>query len=920
MRPLKLQMSAFGPYAGQVVIDFTRFGKSGLYLISGDTGAGKTTIFDAITFALYGEASGTNRDSDMFRSKYADSQTPTEVSLEFEYDSVTYRITRNPSYERPRLRGSGMTVRNADATLHMPDGTTVSGIRNVDEKILEIMGIDKVQFTRIAMIAQGDFMKLLFSKTDERQKIFRRLFKTDLFVKLQNELRKEVNELAGRCRMEKAGIVQYIEGLLCADDSAYKDSISEAKAGRMPMSEILMHVASVIEEDTRIHDEAVAEKERFESVSEECGLMLELHRKHQEIASKLLDSERMLALKKRELEEIRKDHEEKRGMHEEIERLGQEIGKTDALMTQYAQADSLSERITGLTALIKETEKKNSDLTEITAAIKEDITKARKVLEDTESIGEELVTVSNQREGYNRRRKETETLLQQLKTLEAGSLKLSEWQKELTKLLVQRDEAHDRYVKADDLFRSEQAGILAMTLQEGEACPVCGSVHHPQKAHISGNVPTQQEVRELKNAAEVLDSRVSKGSTICAEQKARLESDRTFISSRLQELTGDSLTEDSSSVLSEVMKECISGLSKAESRISALTLLSQKRATTQRQIPAMENEMLETEEALAAGMAALTAYRTEMESKISQYQEVAAALPFKTRKEAELYLKTCIEKKLKLQKETENAVAALNACLQETASLESSCKAFKDQLKEHKEIDSAAVTETRKEAESKIKVLESSIKERFARISSNRYSLSNITAASANLDALENEYAWKSILSKTANGDLEGKEKIMLETYVLMEYFDRIIARANIRLMSLTNGQYELKRRETAANNRSQSGLELNVIDHYNGSERKVETLSGGEQFKASLSLALGLSDEIQSKAGGIRLDTMFVDEGFGSLDEDSLKLAMNTLCSLTEGDRLIGIISHVPALKEIDKQIIVSKDRFGGSSLKMML
>ena len=182
---------------------------------------------------------------------------------------------------------------------------------------------------------------------------------------------------------------------------------------------------------------------------------------------------------------------------------------------------------------------------------------------------------------------------------------------------------------------------------------------------------------------------------------------------------------------------------------------------------------------------------------------------------------------------------------------------------------------------------------------------------------LEEEFAWKSVMAKTAGGDLEGKEKVMLETYVLMEYFDRIIARANTRFMSLSGGQYELKRRETASNNRSQSGLELNVIDHYNGSERKVESLSGGEQFKASLSLALGLSDEIQSSAGGIRLDTMFVDEGFGSLDDESLRLAMNTLGSLTEGDRLIGIISHVPALKEIDRQILVRKDRFGGSRIE---
>ena len=267
MRPLKLTMSAFGPYASAVEIDFTLFGRQGLYLISGDTGAGKTTIFDAITFALYGEPSGTNRDSGMFRSQYADEKTPTYVKLEFEYDGKTYLIERNPAYERPKERGEGMTLQNANASLLLPDGSPVAGLKNVDAKIYEILGIDRTQFSQIAMIAQGDFMKLLFSKTDERQRIFRRIFKTDIFVKIQETLKRDANELAARCRAERAGIEQYIEGIECAAESPFAALAAEAKERRMNIEDVLDMLRSIIAEDTDANKAYASEKALCESES-----------------------------------------------------------------------------------------------------------------------------------------------------------------------------------------------------------------------------------------------------------------------------------------------------------------------------------------------------------------------------------------------------------------------------------------------------------------------------------------------------------------------------------------------------------------------------------------------------------------------------------------------------------------------------
>ena len=289
MRPLLLVMSAFGPYAGVEKIDFTLFGRQGLYLISGDTGAGKTTIFDAITFALYGEPSGTNRDSGMFRSKYAEPTTPTFVRLEFEYDGKTYVIERNPVYERPKERGEGTTTQNANATLWLPDGSLVSGLKNVDAGIYDILGIDRVQFSQIAMIAQGDFMKLLFSKTDERQKIFRKIFKTDLFVRLQDALKKDSNEIAGRCRAERAGIDQYIEGIECAEDSCFRSMIAEAKAKRIGIEDILDMLKSVIEEDNAANERYAAEKAACENTSREKEMLLRKQEEYDKACTRLKD-------------------------------------------------------------------------------------------------------------------------------------------------------------------------------------------------------------------------------------------------------------------------------------------------------------------------------------------------------------------------------------------------------------------------------------------------------------------------------------------------------------------------------------------------------------------------------------------------------------------------------------------------------
>ena len=920
MRPLLLVMSAFGPYAAEEKIDFTVFGRQGLYLISGDTGAGKTTIFDAITYALYGQPSGTKRDGEMFRSKYAEASTPTFVSLEFEYDGKTYVIRRNPEYLRPKERGEGTTLQSADATLFLPDGNVVTGTKNVNARITEILGIDKMQFSQIAMIAQGDFMKLLFSKTDDRQKIFRKIFKTDLFVKLQEALKKNANEIAGQCRAERAGIDQYIDGIECADDSGFRSMTAEAKARRVSIEDVLDMLKSIIEEDNAAIEGYTAEKTACENSSREKEMLVRKQEEYDKACTRLKEDTLRIEQEGTRLVDLEKSLEEKRALISEAEEMAKEIGRTEGMMPRYGQAEALKKEVKEITDKIS-SNLQNLERTESAVA---DLSNALETLKNElaslENIGEELLKSMQAKEVLIKRKNDLDALEKTIGSLEEKTGVLARYQQALKVRMQERDAAVAEYLAGNSLFMSEQAGILAIDLKEGMPCPVCGSMEHPSKAQLSENVPSQQEVKALKEKADALEDKVNRGFSLCSEQKAKVEAEHDALKTRLSETMGtDEYTPEVSAEVEKAKSYVRKSITETDGLIAVLKRKNERKAELSRLIPETAGKIDQEKGKILTLSASDSAMKAESSAKTLQIEEIIKELQFKTKEEASAHIRALSVRREQILSDISKAENEVSTCKESIASLKAGIDAVRTQVAEIISIDKEAVIVEKEAADARAAVLDAQIRHTFARIRSNSTILENIIRRSDNLMSLEKELAWKSALSKTANGDLEGKEKVMLETYVLMEYFDRVIARANTRFMSLSGGQYELKRRENASNNKSQSGLELNVIDHYNGSERMVESLSGGEQFKASLSLALGLSDEIQSSAGGIRLDTMFVDEGFGSLDEESLRLAMNTLGSLTEGNRLIGIISHVPALKEIDRQILVKKDRYSGSKIKII-
>ena len=918
MRPLKLVMSAFGPYASAVEIDFTLFGRQGLYLISGDTGAGKTTIFDAITFALYGEPSGTNRDSGMFRSKYADAKTPTYVCLEFEYDGKRYAIERNPAYERPKERGEGTTVQNANATLMLPDGTPVAGVKNVDVRINEILGIDRTQFSQIAMIAQGDFMKLLFSRTDERQKIFRKIFKTDLFVKLQDILKRDANELAGRCKEERAGIVQYIDGIVHGPESGFTAMVAEAKAGRMGIEDVTDMLESLIKEDEAADMRLTEEKTACDKKIKEAEARLKQLEEYESALAKITQEEAALAKTIELLETLKKVREESKSKEPQADEMAKEIGKIEGLLPKYDQIDILRNKLTELNTAISDKEASSKARQEEYSQMSEKYKEMCIEFKNLEGCRERLLAARHDKESLGRMKTGLDSLKSEIGTYKTEYEKLIRYQNGLATRIAERSKALSDYDKAYSLFMSEQAGIMASSLMDGEPCPVCGSMSHPSKAVAAKDVPSQAKVQELKSKVEELDEKVRKGTEFCIEQKNNTATLHASICGHLGEFMGSSeFKEDTLDMINARYAEVENAFNMVADLIGSLDTSIQRRDKLTELIPEHEKLISERQAELAVLGEDLSGMRAESKAKSDQLDEMLKEVPFRTREEAKDKTDRLKHERQTIMDGIRKSDDDVRACKEQTASMKAGIEALREQVKVGILIDKDLETAVKIDESAKSAQLESILRDTHARKVSNVNTLSKISRKAHDLLEMEKEFSMKSVLAKTANGDLDGKEKIMLETYVLMKYFDRIIARANTRLMSLSGGQYELKRRETASNNKSQSGLELNVIDHYNGSERKVESLSGGEQFKASLSLALGLSDEIQSSAGGIRIDTMFVDEGFGSLDEESLKLAINTLGSLTEGNRLIGIISHVPALKQIDKQILVRKDRFFGSSIE---
>ena len=1098
MKPKKLVISAFGPYGEKTVVDFEKLGEKGLYLITGDTGAGKTTLFDAITFALYGEASGNVRETGMFRSKYAPEDVPTYVELTFIYQGKDYKVTRNPEYLRPKGRGTGFTLQKAEAELVFPDGRQpVTKTREVTKAITELMGLDYRQFTQIAMIAQGDFQKLLLAGTTERGEIFRQIFHTGIYQDIENRLRDAVKGKWKEYDGMRLSILQYLGDAFISEDPQAEAEWKELKKAKFEGKTIrgiqLLVDAIKRQEDSlrEVKDHINGLDKEIKAASRGLGEVQQKQKMKKNLEAKQEQLE-VLVPKVTEAEEQKKEAEEAAGgcelLAEEIRGLrAQKDGleafikkkktageNADQIEKEKESAGRLNTEKASLEQAVQENKEARESLKGVEAqkerlqSILKEVQDKAKQLEDGENalnqavieknVGEKKVAELEKNENELALQKEelkkketaltelagTELVLQvragqlrefqtQVVQLEQAERRLGETQDKYEKAVVERNEEREVYNQLEQAFLDAQAGLLAKHLKEGEKCPVCGSLHHPQLAVIADQVPDKKVLDRKREILELKEKNVQQLSAQAGQMKAQLGDLWEQYKNKGGQIFGDFWNEisevpdmegfgteksaaESRDVikvkmhLAEELSSCDQKLKEAQAAKESLEKCQKELAALEQMEKALRDKLLKTRniyssaagslsllikqsieilqlekqqedlqsvqiqsgiqdtqqmlvwikaaymqlkeenrDALEAVQAEIRKNREkadildhlqiqaekleirqktlsdsisqkaldiqkleiQLEELKRQIEEESQVYGFMTTYEIDAVLKAKTEKKQVLEKNLKRADETLGQLKQQCESLKSSIETLKSQI-------SSTVESSEDEIQAKINTFseekknwEEAYSRQFSQLQSNRRIYEAVQGQLEKMAAAEQEYVWMRALSDTAGGTLSGKRKIELETYVQMAYFDRILRRANLRLMTMSSGQYELKRQENGESKKEKAGLELNVIDHYNGTERSVKTLSGGESFQASLSLALGLSDEIQAGAGGIRLDAMFVDEGFGSLDEDSLNQAIRSLNDLAEGQRLVGIISHVGELKDrIERKIIVTKKR----------
>ena len=931
MRPIELKMSAFGPFAGLTTLRLDALGTDGLYLITGDTGAGKTTIFDAIIYALYGEASGNIRTTDMLRSKYANADTATFVELTFVFKDKTYILRRNPEYLRPSKRGEGrFTKESAKAQLTMPDKEVITGLVSVNNKIIEIIGLNKNQFSQIAMLPQGEFMRLLLADTKQRIEIFREIFDTEPYLLLQDRIKKDANELYRLVSDYKKSMAQYVADVYCDENSEYNQALINIKNdSQMSIKEILDIIDKIIAQDKSCADEydkaIISIDKGIDQLNSKLTIAIQTERIKDDYKSALTQLnnltekyENVYSIYKAECE---KDSE-RNELSLNIEKSSEKLESYELLEKYKKDYGKQLDKINNITQDIHE------DTNSLNECIKQidNCKKEAEILKNTEL---EIEKLNSKISDIIKKKEAVEYLKDVFERKIKAVSQTDEAKDRYMSAFAAYEEANNRYLKMEKAFFNEQAGIMAAALEEGQPCPVCGSVTHPVPAVAGDDAPTEMQLKKYKIYVEDKSKECSELSSQSGLLSGQAESmNNMFFSSivnfntQWKEALDNSSDDETIRVdiiqlladLGKILDEAMLEKKNADENISKYNNLIKMLSDYDKKVEQLKDKINKSKNELAI----LSTQNENMQKQISQLEK---ELGNKDIIQAKKLINDMKLKKIQLDK-------AYEAAKKQYDEYTINIKTLKNRISDlQKQISH---TDKQKTPDIDIpmyeKQLEDMKKERLKlrekknivdiRIANNEKIYKSIERVNEKSEKSEKHYSWLRTLSDTVNGSLSGKSRIKLETYVQMSFFDRIIMRANTRFMRLTDGQYELKRSDSKDNYKNQTGLELDIIDHYNGTIRSVKSLSGGEAFEASLSMALGMSDEIQSRSGGIQIDTMFIDEGFGSLDDESLSQAVKVLNSLSSSDRLIGIISHVSVLKDrIDKQIVVSKGKTGGSS-----
>lgn len=917
MRPIKLTMSAFGPYAGQETLELDKLGQSGLYLICGDTGAGKTTIFDAITFALYGEASGGVRVSDMFRSNYAKPETPTYVELVFSCQGEEYRIRRSPTYRRPKQRGVGTAESKAEAALECPNGTIISKTKEVTRAVEELLGIDRNQFVQIAMIAQGEFQRLLTVDTRDRREIFRKLFNTTNYQQLQERLGEEKRALAEECKSLRHGVDQHIGEISCAEESARWPDVEAARAGTMPVGQVMELLEALIKDDNASAETLVKQQQelsdQISALDQKIGQVQELETCKKDLAK----AQETLKETGPLLERAEKAHQSARDRKGERDELQAKVITLKDALPRYSKLDELQSENSKAQSDLEEKQEENEQKKHEIDQLQNDIKTMKSEQESLADSGVDVERLNAEAEKLQETSRQLNDLKAALTDLERLQTRWDKAKKEYQSLQEKAEAAERIWQQKNRAFLDAQAGFLAQSLQPGQPCPVCGALEHPCPATSATEAPDRDEVERLQELADQAQKEAQKASEEAGNLKTKWETQEESLINHAQKL----LAEIEQATLAERMEQEISAQNERANQIQIALKTAEEGKVRLEQLkktlPQQEEKLRQLQEVFQTNEKDISAFNKKKELLTKQLEELAKGLPYPSKQEADTAISVWEKTIGEIDKQVEETANTLQTTQEQQKAAQTTIKTLLQRLDGKEDMDGNALLEQRTALSDQQTEVQKWQQALATQIKQNSDILRKLSQKSDELAEYEAKLMWLGNLADTANGSLSGQQKLMLETFVQAAYFDRVLSKANLRLMVMSGGQYELRRHQEATDLRSQTGLDLDVIDHYNGSLRSVRTLSGGESFKASLSLALGLADEIQSsaKGGGVQLDTMFVDEGFGSLDDNSLQQALQVLNSLSEGRRLVGIISHVSELKEkIERQIVVKKSRGEGS------
>ena len=934
MRPIKLVLSAFGPYASKIELDLSKLGENGVYLITGDTGAGKTTIFDAITFALFGKPSGDIRDVKTLRSEYAKEEIETYVELDFVYHDEEYHIYRRPEYTYTHVQKNGEVKQRSKATdayLILPNGERIVKPTEVTKQIEQLLGMKRDQFRQIAMIAQGSFLEILNADTKERGKLFEKVFMTSKYSVLMDRLNQMAKESYLALNDAKLRLQQIISDVRVPEilQEQYAQTLETfAMDDIQPVYDLLDEIIASSKEST----------EKLQKQKVQVQNQLQKSRKEETEKTKQLQD--FLSLEKLLKEKPAK--EEKANLYaERVKNDGEKYHiQIDALKKEQAQIEHELPEYESLTKLSTKLAEIKKQISIISKDLETKINFKKQLDEDIALKQKEAHTLTDSELSLSKVILKGEEIEKKISAFHHASMIQSNYQnavntlKEKTQLLQESTDRkvilQKQYDDAQISYFANQAGLLALRLTNGEPCPVCGSLEHPRPASHSNKLVTEEEINQYKKKVDQAEKEYQITSKACADASLKMNALQNELELVLKSVTEETVSfEDVQLFIDEHTVQLKKEEKEISTRIKQLQQQSKRYQELQKMIPQLQQKLTAISEEVSQNQIAQTKLSVEYEQLQKQVQEITAKLKYTSETEAKNRISMITKQILEYQQQINRLESESKLAMDELVYVSAQIDMLKGKV-------SSSIDEIPNQ-QKQLKILQTEIENLQVQQEEILKCIHNTEIYESDAqdtkkkivfesDAYQIKLSRYSSLKELADVAMgngrSSKEKITLQEYVQIAYLDRMIHKANERYLSMSNQQYQLVRSAGTKDKRSHEALDLDVIDFSNGSIRPVSSLSGGESFIASLALALGMSDEIQSQAGGIQIDTMFIDEGFGTLDQDSLNNAIQTLTNLSGENRLVGIISHVKELKErIHKGIIVTKDLHGshGSIAKVI-